>query len=193
MDKFKKTLLNTHIGILIILVTNFVLNAVFEITLISDLRFLLKIIYYASGCILFFYYVKPFKKVSLYFSIYIISPIIIFLSWLMDGILGALLASIFIFLFAPDDCRFKNDQIQINKKVGGLLGICCKYEVIEKKYFLFERSIAEFRFEKNIYFRKNGVKIQDNILQIPLLLKDYNFGEDHYIAKDTIIYIALKN
>ncbi|MWB93463.1 hypothetical protein GON26_03760 [Flavobacterium sp. GA093] len=110
----------------------------------------------------------------------------------MDGILGAILSSIFLFLFAPDDIRFKNDQIQINKKFGGFLGACCTYEIIEKKYLLFEKNIAEFQFEKNLYLKKNDVKIKNDILEMNLILKDYNLTEDHYIAKDTIIYVALK-
>lgn len=192
MGKFKKLLLKIHIGILILLIVNFVVNAIFRISLISDLRFILKVLFYISACILFFYYIKPFKKISIYFSLYIISPILIFLSWLIDGILGALLGSVFFFFFAPDEIRFENDQIQINKIFNGFLGECCTYEVIEKKYFLFEKNIGEFYFEDNLNFRKEDIKIEKNRLKIHLILKNYHQQEDYYITTDTIIYTPLK-
>lgn len=193
MATFKKILLRIHLTTLIILLVNFLINVIFEIGLIANLRLVLKILFYVSACILFFYYAKPFKKRVLYFSIYIFSPFLIFISWIMDGILGAILGSFFLFFFVPNDNRFENDEIQINTKFQGLLGACCTYEVIEKKYFLFERKIGEFQFEENLYFKKNDIKIQDNILQMHLILKDYNLEKDRYVAKDTTIYTILKN
>lgn len=193
MSKFKKILLKIHIGILILLIVNFVVNAIFRISLISDLCFILKVLFYISACILFFYYITPFKKISIYFSLYIISPILFFVSWLIDGILGALLGSVFLFFFAPDEIRYENDQIQINKIFKGFLGECCTYEVIEKKYFLFERNIGEFYFEDNLNFRKEDIEIEKDRLKIHLILKNYHHQEDYYITTDTIIYTPLKN
>jgi len=140
MNRFKKILLRIHLGTLIILLlVNFILYNIFDVTLSSNLSFVLKILFYISACILFFYYIKPFKKKALYFGFYFLSPIFIFFSWLGDGIFGALLGSIFLFFFEmPEDVRFKNDQIEIKSKFHGFLGSCCSYEVNENKYFLFE-------------------------------------------------------
>ncbi|MXO06493.1 hypothetical protein [Flavobacterium sp. HBTb2-11-1] len=110
----------------------------------------------------------------------------------MDGILGAIISSFLFLFFAPADCRFENDQIQINKKITGFLGACCNYEVIEKKHFLFEKKLAEFKFEEDLYFKKKDVTIEDSCVQIHLVLKDYDYTENHYIAKDTILRIPLK-
>lgn len=193
MSKFEKIFLRIHITTLIILLINVLINFIFEFSLINNLRQVLKVLFYTSACPLFFYYAKPFKKRALYFSFYVFSPFFIFISWLIDGIFGAVLSSIFLLFFLPNDTRFANNQIQINKKFEGLLGSCCKYEVIEKKFFVFERNIAEFQFEKNLYFKKNDSIIQDSILQMHLTLKDYDSEKDQYIAKDTVIYTALKN
>jgi len=193
MSKFKKIFLRIHLVTFIILLINFIINGVFEIGLISNLRLVLKILFYGSACILFFYYVKPFKKRALYFSVYIFSPVLIFIGWLIDGIFGAILGSVFLFFFVPNDTRFENDKIQINTKFQGFLGSCCKYEVIEKKYFLFERKIGEFQSEEDFCFKKEGVKIQDNILQMHLIFKDYDQEKDRYVAKDTTIYAVLKH
>lgn len=193
MSKFKKILLGIHITTLIILLINFIINVVFDISLIANLRLVLKILFYVSACILFFYYVKPFKKIALYFSIYIFLPFFTFISWLIDGVFGAVVVSVFLFFVVPNDIRFENDQIQINKKFEGFLGACCKYEVIEKKCFLFEKNRADFQFEDNLYFRKEDIQIQKDTLKMHLILKNYHPQEDdHFITTDTIIYTVLK-
>lgn len=191
---FKKTLLRVHLGTLIILLfSNIIFNIVFDVSLSSDLRFLLKILFYLSACVLFFYYVKPFKRKALYFGFYVLSPIFIFLSWLADGIFGGLLASIFLFFFGfPNDVKFENDQIQVKTKFQGFLGSCCSYEVIEKKYFLFEKKLAEFKIEKELDFNKSTFEIQKNKVKIHYTLEDYDMKENHSIEKDTTIQILLK-
>lgn len=193
MVNYKKIFLRIHLATLIILLINFIINAVFEISLIANIRLFLKVLFYISACILFIYYVKPFKKRALYFSFFIFSPFFFFVSWLIDGIFGAILGSVFLFFFVPNDTRFENDQIQINTKFQGFFGACCKYEVIEKKYFLFERKIGEFQFEDNLYFRKEDIQIQKDTLKMHLILKNYHSQQDdHYVTTDTIISAVLK-
>lgn len=192
MLKFKPIFIKVHLISLSILLINFLIHTIFEISLASSLRLVVKILFYISGGILFFYYIKPFKKRVLYFSIYVFSPVFIFFSWLTDGLMGALLSSFFIFFFNPGDVRFENDQIQIKTKFEGLLGACCKYEVIEKKYFLFERKAADFKFEESLNIKKNEVKIQNDVLQIHLQLKEYDQEKEDYITKDTTLNIHLK-
>jgi hypothetical protein len=110
----------------------------------------------------------------------------------MDGILGTILGSIFLFFFIPNDVRYKNDDLLIKTKFESLLGGCCKYEVIQKKMFLFEKTLGEFNYEESLYFKENDIKIQKDTLKIHLVLKDYDYKEDHFIAKDTIISMNLK-
>lgn len=191
--KFKTIFLKIHLISLTILLINFLINVVLEISLVSTLCIVIKILFYISGGVLFFYYIKPFKKTALYFSIYIFSPVVIFFSWLTDGLFGAILSSFFIFFFNPNDVRFENEQIQIKTKFEGFMGMCCKYEVIEKKYCLFEKKLTEFQFEKDLYIKQNEVKIQNDVLQIHLRLKEYDEEKDGYIINDTILKIPLKN
>lgn len=193
MIKLRKVLLYIHIGALIVpLLINILLSTIFEIVIASYIVFIFKILFYISAFILFFFYVKPFKKRAIYFSLYVFSPLIIFLGWLIDGIFGAILGSIFLFFFIPNDIRFENDNLLINKKFQGFLGSCCKYEVIEKKMFLFEKKTGEFDSEEDLYLKKSEVEIQKDNLKIHLVLKDYDYKEDHYIAKDTVIWVILK-
>lgn len=190
--KFKTIFLKIHLISLTILLINFLINSFFDINLASTLSLCVKIIFYISGAILFFYYLKPFKKIVLYFSIYVFSPIIIFFSWLTDGLIGALLSSFLIFFFNPNDVRFENDEIQIKTKFEGLIGMCCKYEVIEKKFFLFEKIMGEFEFGTSLYFSNNDIEIQKDTLKMHLILKKFDVKENHYIATDTTVYVLLK-
>lgn len=193
MPKLKKILLRIHLATLIMLVFNVLVIGAFGFNLISNLSLILKILFYGSGCLLFFFYIKPFKKKAIYFGFYFFYPIFAFFGWLMDGIFGAILSSFLFLFFMPNDCRFENDQIQINKKFAGFFGGCCKYEIIEKKYFLFQKKVYDFQYEEDMHFRKNDIKIQDNSLQIHLILKDYDYNENHEITKDTILKIPLKD
>jgi len=192
MPKLKKTLLRVHLATLIMLVCNVLIIGAFVVSLISNLLLIFRVLFYVSAAVLFFFYIKPFKKKAIYFGFYFFYPIFAFLGWLIDGIFGAILSSLLFLFFSPTDCRFENDQIQINKPFTGFLSGCCKYEVIEKKYFLFQKKVATFQFEEDLYFKKNDIKIHDNSLQIHLLLKEFNPNEDNYIAKDSTIYVLLK-
>ena len=58
--------------------------------------------------------------------------------------------------------------------------------------FLFEEKVSDLDFNRNIYIQKNDIKITDSILKMHLILKDYDILEDHYIAKDTTIYVIMK-
>lgn len=71
------------------------------------------------------------------------------------------------------------------------MGSCCQYEVVEKKMFLFEKKRTEFKFEENLYLQKNDVEIQNDILKMHLVLKEYD-AENNYFAKDTILSVLLK-
>ncbi|TPG38795.1 hypothetical protein EAH81_15050 [Flavobacterium pectinovorum] len=192
MRKLKKVFLKIHLASIILLLINFCIKIIFGLSLIGNLILLFKISLYTSGLLLFFLYLKPFKKLSFYFSLYVFSPILIGLSWLIDGISGAILGSLFLFFFVPSDVRFENNEIVINKKFGGLLGRCCDYEVVKKKMFLFEEKAAEFNFDKNIYLKKKDVQLRENYLEIHLVLKDYDLKEDQYIEKDTTIFVLMK-
>jgi hypothetical protein len=192
MRKLKKVFLNIHVTSIVFFFFNFCIKIIFRLSLTWKLLLIFKILLYASGLLLFFLYLKPFKKLSFYFSLYVFSPILISLSWLIDGIFGAILGSLFLFFFVPGDVRFENNEIVINKKFGGLLGRCCDYEVIKKRMFLFEEKAAEFNLEENIYLKKDDVQLRENYLQIHLILKNYDLKEDHYIAKDTTIFVLMK-
>ncbi|MEN2402132.1 hypothetical protein GKZ90_0020250 [Flavobacterium sp. MC2016-06] len=191
MQKLKSTILKIHFGILFLVLLNFIIRINTRISLNSNLIFYLKILLYVTALILFFVYIKPFKKLSIYFSLYIISPFLIFISWLIDGIFGALLSSFFIFFFAPNDIRFENNKIIVTKPYQGFLGRCCHYEIIEKRAFLFEKKIGDIDFDESLYFKEKDIQIKGSTIKIHLVLKNYNHENDDYMVKDTTLVLPL--
>lgn len=162
----------------------------FDISLNRKLSFGLKLILYVTGIFLFFKTIKPFHKISIYFSLYLLSPILIFIGWIIDGIFVAILASIFLFLFAPSENLKKIENITIYKKFGGLLGSCFDYEFTKEELLIFERKVAELNFE-NVNFDKVPMEIKSDTLYLNFVLKEHD-AQGNYFAKDSIIKLNVK-
>ena len=188
----KKTLLKFHIISVSFLIVNLLCGISFDISLNYRIALLVKILFYLSGIVLFFLNLKPFKKIALYFLFYLISPLLLFLSILIDGIFGGILISFFVFFISPPDVRFQDENIKIYKVHSGLLGGCCQYEITQNEFLLFEKKIGEFRFEENLQFEKTEVNYNDKKLTIKMVLKEYNSETQNYYAKDSVISIPLK-
>lgn len=190
MKPHKKTLLKIHITLVVLLVINFLCQMNFNISLNRKLSFGFKLIFSATGILLFFKTIKPFQKISIYFSLYLISPILIFIGWIIDGIFGAILGSVFLFFFAPNENLHKVENITVYKKFGGLLGRCCDYEFTKEELLIFERKVAELNFE-NVNFDKVPMKIKSDTLYLNFMLKEFD-EKGNMFAKDSIIKLRVK-
>ncbi|MDO6391706.1 hypothetical protein Q4E40_16340 [Pontibacter sp. BT731] len=137
-----------HIGMFLFLLLNLLLSVVLDLGFDNRLMFLVRVLIYATGVLLFFVTIKNRSAITYYSSLYLLSPIIVFFSWLADGILGALLGSIFFALLAPPDTIVQNDKYQIRSQYTGFLSGCCSYNLYETKFPLFEKKIGEFRAER---------------------------------------------
>lgn len=190
MKPQQKTLLKIHLALVIILIINFLCQTNFDISINRKILFGLKLIFYITGVLLFFKTIKPFKKISIYFSLYLVSPILIFIGWLFDGIFGAILGSIFLFFFAPNESLQKVETITIYRKFGGLLGGCCDYEFTKNEFLIFERKVAELNFER-VNFDKTPMMLKNDTLYLNFVLKEYDKNENVF-AKDSIVKLYVK-
>ncbi|WP_187262700.1 hypothetical protein [Pontibacter beigongshangensis] len=137
-----------HIGLFVFLLLNLLLSVVLDLGFDNRLMFIVRVLIYATGVLLFCLTIKNRSATTYYSSLYILSPIVVFVSWLTDGILGALLGSMFFAFFAPPDTIVQNDNYQIRSQYTGFLGGCCSYNLYETKLTLFEKKIGEFRAER---------------------------------------------
>lgn len=148
----KTKLIKFHFIILLILVINFIITLSFDFGLNNYIKITLKILLYGSalvGSILFF---KPFKIVTSYFSLYVISPLLIFLGWLADGILGMLLSGIFLGLFYTPLPTYTQENYVIQE--SAFMG--SKYEVYEN-HSIFIKSNSSFDYTELINLGKDKV------------------------------------
>lgn len=113
----------------------------------TTLVFAMKIIICVTGLFLFFRNLKPFTKVTLYFSYYFITLILLGLFWLFGGIFLGILSSIVLAPIAPKELQYEKDTIVVYDTFKGFLGACCTYEVVERKLGLFEKSYGEIQLD----------------------------------------------
>lgn len=158
MFKVKKTITLINYILLSLIVLNLFSFLLFEISLNAQVNWIIKITYYISGIIAFFFNLKPYSKMSMYFSYFVISPFLAFLAWLLDGIFGALVISMFYFWLFPNMKVYSNDELIVYRPIGGLMGSCCNYEVYEKMSFL-EKRIGKFQYDSSDELSSNGIKI----------------------------------
>lgn len=129
----KQRLIKIHFYSIIFVTANFIMTLWFDIGIHRNIIFICKIVIYLTGLTLFFLNLRPFKKISIYFSIYLLSPILIGIAWLADGIFGAILGSVFFAILYLPDSKLKDDTYIIYENFQGFLGSCCTYDIIENK------------------------------------------------------------
>jgi hypothetical protein len=146
--KQRNLLLKIHFGLLLLVFLNYVLRQFTDFSISSFIIFPLKIITYLTGLKLFLMTIKPFQKKAMYFALYVLSPLGVILSWLFDGLFGAIVGSIFFWTIAVDDSIKTSDNYIISKPFSGFLAPCCRYNVKRNYFYILERKLGEFQAEE---------------------------------------------
>ena len=97
---------------------------------------------------LLFLTIKPFEKKAIYFSIYLLSPLGVLLAWLVDGIFGAIIGSLFFWTISVDDFIAKNGYYKISHPFGGFMAPCCRYNLKKDYFYLVEKKLGDFSFDE---------------------------------------------
>lgn len=189
--RIKEKITKTHFYLLVFIILNLTCKLFIEISINYRIAFVIKIIIYLTGAILFFLNLKPFKKVALYFSFFVWTPLIAALFWMFHGVFLGLLSSIFLFPISPSEMLYKKDNLNVYAKFQGFLGACCTYEITEQKLFLFEKHLGEIQHE-SIDFKNFDLIIENDSIKINLEEEDYNYGRKEEIKYDTIIKLKIK-
>ena len=160
----KSNLLKFHFLILLILVINFIIAIGFDFGLNHYITISLKILLYGSAIVGAFLFFNPFKFITAYFSLYVISPFLIFVAWLADGIFGAILASVFVGIFHVSTPIYTQNDYEIHEEFRGFMGHCCGYEVY-KNHFIFSQKIGKVSFDDFLHSDKvTKLEIQEDML-----------------------------
>ena len=190
--KIRNKITKTHFYLLGFTLLNFSLKSITGISLNYKFAYFITLVIYASGIVLFFLSFKPFKKIEIYFSYYFITLILVLLFRLFGGIFLAILTSIIIYPIYPNEIEIENDIIVIYTKYQGFMGICCPYEVTEKKYWLLEKKIGEINLNKVINFENASVTSINEKLELRIQYNKYDYRTERNIETDTIIKFKKK-
>ena len=154
-----------HFALLILILFNLTLNKASGVGINNNILIATKVILYLSGIFLFFGYVKPFKVIAIYFSFFLITPIVIAIFYFMHGIFFALLSSVFIAPIMPLEAEYSESNVKVYSKFNGFLGRCCSYYVTQNKLFVFEEHVGDIAREGPMDFKKSKFTLDsDSIL-----------------------------
>ena len=187
--KIRDIITKIHLYLLGFALFNFTLKNTIEISLNYDLAYFITLMVYTSGIILFFWNFKPFKKTTIYYSYYFITPILTLMFWLFGGIFSALLISIVLYPIYPNEIKAENEKIAFYTKYQGFMGMCCPYEVTEKKYWLLEKKIMDINLHEVIDFDKASLTSTRGQSELKVRYNKYEFGPERSIETDTVIKI----
>lgn len=147
---YKIRLEKWHFYLLGTVLINFGIGLMTGYRLNQNLTFILKVILYLTGLILFLTTFRPFKKIAIYYSFYAISVVLTGLFFLFGGIFLAILSSLILFPIVPKQTEYKTETIKIYDRFQGFMARCCSYEVVEPKLFIFEKYLGYINIEKPI-------------------------------------------
>ncbi|MFI2742731.1 hypothetical protein ACG2LH_08330 [Zhouia sp. PK063] len=119
-----------------------------------------------SGLGLFFVFLKPFKKINWYFSVYAIWTVLIPTGFLIGGIFWGVTLSILLHPFWPDRLESKQGEISVYKDAKGFMSPCCQYKVTEQKLWILEKNIGEFYTEGQIDPDSIRIKNSTNLVEV---------------------------
>jgi len=166
MTDFIKTirLEKWHFYLLGLVLINFGIGIISGHRLNQDLTFILKVILYLTGLILFLTTLRPFKKIALYYAFYAVSGVLTGLFFLFGGIFLAILSSLALFPIVPKQTEYKTETIKIYDRFQGFMARCCSYEVVEPKLFIFEKHLGYINIEKPIDADKDEFSFKNNTI-----------------------------
>jgi hypothetical protein len=162
--RINQNIIKIHFLILGFVFLNFTIQLLTKYGLNTILIFILKCIIYLSGFTLFFLNRRPIKKITFYYSYYLISLVILLLFRIFGGIFLGLLSSLILFPIYPKEIKYEKDNLKIYQKFTGFLGACCQYEIIENKLLIFEKEYGFIKLEGQIEAKKSEITLVNNFV-----------------------------
>ncbi len=130
---------------MLLFLANLAAQLIFQTSLNTYLVFGLKIVAYLAAIALFIMLWKSRSLLKYYAGIYVVAPLIVLVSGFLDGILAAILGSVFLFFLYPAQTIIAEKPYSVKSKFSGFLGPCCFYSLYEQKFLLFETWITDFK------------------------------------------------
>tara|TARA_Y100000114_G_scaffold154224_1_gene175810 strand:- start:4711 stop:5274 length:564 start_codon:yes stop_codon:yes gene_type:complete len=166
--RLQKILIRIHLTTLLVAILNVLIKSLTAYSLEGNIEFGVKILTVISGLILFFFYLKPFKKINFYFSIYATIAGLLIIGLTFRGIFWALVLSVVLFPLIPDDKEFEENGIIISTPFQGFMAPCCSYQIKERQLLIFEKDYGKWNLEGEGPVEFETVKINSNANEIEI-------------------------
>ena len=165
-------------------IMNALINWLTTYSLEGNIDFGVKVLVVISGLILFFFYLKPFKKINFYFSIYAVIAALLIIGLIFRGLFWALVLSVVLFPLIPEDKEFEENGIIISTPFQGFMAPCCSYQIKERQLLIFEKDYGRWNLdgEGPIDFKTVKIDSKNNEIEIT-----YATDFDEGIIKKKII------
>lgn len=138
--KLRKILMRIHFGALTMAIMNTLFKNFTTYSLEGDIELSIELLTAISGLTLFFFYLKPFKKINFYFSIYAVITLLSIVTLIFKILFLGFILMIILYPIFPDEKEYEKDGIIISVPFGGFMSRCCPYEIKERKLLIFEKS-----------------------------------------------------
>lgn len=175
--RLRKILIRIHFIVLTIAIMNSVFKNFTTYCLEGNIEFGIETLTAISGLTLFFLYLKPFKKINFYFSIYATIAFFLVIGLIFRGLFLGLVLSVLLFPLIPADKEFEENGIIISTPFKGFMARCCSYQIKERQLLIFEKDygLLELEGEGPIDFKT--VKINSNDTEIEIIYStDFDKG-----------------
>lgn len=123
-----------------------IINALFKNFTIYSLLYKIEVgieLYAAfSGLILFFFNLRPFRNINIYFLFYALAAFCTTMALVFKGIFWGLVCSIILFPIIPNDVEFEDKDIFITSVFNGMMGRRDTFEIKERQYLILEKELG---------------------------------------------------
>ncbi|MFK7971307.1 MAG: hypothetical protein AB8F95_13110 [Bacteroidia bacterium] len=145
--RLQKILTRVHFVTLAIAILNSLFKHFANYSLSGNIEMGVEALVVLSGLVLFFFYLKPFKGISLYFSVYATAAFLFIIGVIFRGIFWAIVLSILLFPLIPEDTQYEENGIIITVPFQGFLAPCCSYQIKERQFLIFEKGYGIWNLE----------------------------------------------
>lgn len=138
-----------HLSLLFLILLNLILHTIADVGLDYRLLYVVKLLTYLSGVGIFTWIIRrrSWGFVGFYSSLYLLYPLGVAITWIADGILGAVVGSLLFALVNPPAHSVEHGGYHVRAQFTGFFGACCTYGVYQNQYLLFERQVGQYTSE----------------------------------------------
>ena len=164
-----KLLIRSHYISLILVISNSLFKRFTGYSLEANIELGIEIITFVSGLTLFFFHLKAFKKINLYFAIFAAITFFLILGLIFRGIFLGIVLSVLLLPIIPDEKKFEENGIIISSSFQGFMAPCCSYKVTQRQFLIFEKYCGALNLNGEGAVDFETVKISSNNCEIEIL------------------------